>query len=192
MNVLVMFVITFLAAYLIAFVVVFLRLSVRHTQKDERIVYLSNPFKIKILGPGWVMANPFRGRLLLVSLEEQNCQTFVDEKATMKIGVSYRIIDIEKAVTIGIRYALYVLENAKISEKAKEKIRQRGFGPVMKNIKGLVANHSIWSFKALPENYGQDVMQFKNEINEICKAQIQKALLKEGIKINHVEIMLSV
>src|SRR5690242_20249204 len=112
-------VIGILAICLISFAIPILRLSVRHTQPHERVVYWSNPSNARILGPGWVVANPFRGRLLLVSLNEQNCQVFLDEKATTSISVSYRIADIEKAVAAGISQGQLLLSRNKLPEKEK-------------------------------------------------------------------------
>lgn len=182
---------TCLATCLIVLIVTLLRLAVRHTQSDERVAFLSGRSDIKILGPGWVIANPFHGRLLLVSLKEQYCQPFMDEKATIKMSVSYRIANIEQAVKSGIRQGQMLVEKSKLPEKEKEKLyRSSDFiDPVMANIRSLVSVFAILTFKEVPKEHQEDVTKFAREINESCMTSLQKTFSDKGIEITHVEIM---
>jgi hypothetical protein len=191
MDALVFLVIYCLAVCLIVLIATLLRQAVRHTRGDERVAFLSGPSSIKILGPGWVIVNPFYGRPLLVSLKEQHCQPFMDEKATIKMSVSYRITDIEKAVDAGIRQGQMRLEMSNQPKKEKEKILQQGsfIDPVMENIRSLVLVYIFFSFKEVPQEYQEDVTKFAREINEFCMTRLQKTFSDKGIEITHVEIM---
>lgn len=176
-----------LVVCLIAFAISILRVSVRHTKPDERVVYWINPSNIKVLGPGWVVANPFRGRLLLISLNEQNCQLFLDEKATTRINISYRITDIEKAVETGISQGQMLLSTSNLPEKEKPRQVANFIDPVMANIRSQVSVFAILIFKEVSEEHKQDISKYGREIDEFCKDRLQKRFSDRGIDIIHVE-----
>jgi hypothetical protein len=143
------------------------------------------------MGPGLVFANPFKGKSLRVKLGEQSSILSIALTVTHSETVrwSYKITDVEKAVRMGISYAMNVLlEKADLPEK--EKLREIGnYNDAMLGIGSFVSYVAIHRFRFAAQAYESGIIDHKEEIETKWKIDMQQDFAGRGVELIDASII---